>query len=60
MRGLGGATQVIEIAADGMHTTRATARTYRLVGERWQLVHKGMPARLGWAGLSLSGTPSFR
>lgn len=52
MRGLGGATQVIEIAADGMHTTRATARTYRLVGERWQLVHKGMPARLGWAGLS--------
>jgi L,D-peptidoglycan transpeptidase YkuD (ErfK/YbiS/YcfS/YnhG family) len=52
MRGLGGATQVIEIAASGMHTTRATARTYRRVGERWRLVHRAMPARLGWAGLS--------
>jgi L,D-peptidoglycan transpeptidase YkuD (ErfK/YbiS/YcfS/YnhG family) len=52
MRGLGGATQVIEVAAGGMHTNRATARTYRLVGGRWRLVHKGMPARLGWAGLS--------
>jgi L,D-peptidoglycan transpeptidase YkuD (ErfK/YbiS/YcfS/YnhG family) len=52
MRGLGGATQVIEIAADGIHTTHATARTYRLVGERWRFVHKAMPARLGWGGLS--------
>jgi L,D-peptidoglycan transpeptidase YkuD (ErfK/YbiS/YcfS/YnhG family) len=52
MRGLGGATQVIEIAASGMHTTHATARTYRLDGERWRLVHEAMPARLGWAGLS--------
>jgi L,D-peptidoglycan transpeptidase YkuD (ErfK/YbiS/YcfS/YnhG family) len=52
MRGLGGATQVIEIAANGMHTTHATARTYRRVEERWRLVHKAMPARLGRAGLS--------
>jgi L,D-peptidoglycan transpeptidase YkuD (ErfK/YbiS/YcfS/YnhG family) len=52
MRGLGGATQVIEIAANGMHTTHATARTYRFDGERWRLVHRAMPARLGWAGLS--------
>ena len=52
MRGLGGVTQVIEIASNGMDTTHATARTYQLVGERWRLVHKGMPARLGRAGLS--------
>ncbi len=52
MRGFGGATQVIEIASNGMRTTHATARTYRLDGEHWRLVHKGMPARLGWAGLS--------
>jgi L,D-peptidoglycan transpeptidase YkuD (ErfK/YbiS/YcfS/YnhG family) len=55
MRGLGGATQVIEISSDGMRTTHATARTYRLVGERWRLVRGGMPARLGWAGLSRPG-----
>jgi L,D-peptidoglycan transpeptidase YkuD (ErfK/YbiS/YcfS/YnhG family) len=55
MRGLGGATQVIEIASNGMRTTHATARTYRLVGERWRLVRGGMPARLGWAGLSRPG-----
>jgi L,D-peptidoglycan transpeptidase YkuD (ErfK/YbiS/YcfS/YnhG family) len=52
MRGLGGATQVIEVAAPGMHTTHATARTYRRVDEQWRLVHRAMPARLGWAGLS--------
>lgn len=52
MRGLGKATQVIEVAANGMRTTHATARTYRLDGERWRLVHKAMPARLGRAGLS--------
>jgi L,D-peptidoglycan transpeptidase YkuD (ErfK/YbiS/YcfS/YnhG family) len=52
MRGLGGATQVIEIASNGMRTTHATARTYRLDGSGWRLVHGGMPARLGWAGLS--------
>jgi L,D-peptidoglycan transpeptidase YkuD (ErfK/YbiS/YcfS/YnhG family) len=52
MGGLGGASQVIEIAADGTRTTHATARTYRRVGERWRLVHKAMPSRLGWAGLS--------
>jgi L,D-peptidoglycan transpeptidase YkuD (ErfK/YbiS/YcfS/YnhG family) len=52
MRGLGGATQVIEIASNRMDTTHATARTYELEGERWRLVHKAMPARLGRAGLS--------
>jgi L,D-peptidoglycan transpeptidase YkuD (ErfK/YbiS/YcfS/YnhG family) len=56
MRGLGGATQVIEIASNGMRTTHATARTYRLAGERWRLVHTAMPARLGWAGLSHATT----
>jgi L,D-peptidoglycan transpeptidase YkuD (ErfK/YbiS/YcfS/YnhG family) len=56
MRGLGGASQVIEVGANGMHTTHATARTYQRVGERWRLVHKGMPARLGWAGLSPAAT----
>jgi L,D-peptidoglycan transpeptidase YkuD (ErfK/YbiS/YcfS/YnhG family) len=52
MRGVGGATQVIEVAANGTLTTHATARTYRRVGERWQLVHRAMPARLGRSGLS--------
>jgi L,D-peptidoglycan transpeptidase YkuD (ErfK/YbiS/YcfS/YnhG family) len=52
MRGLGGATQVIEIGSAGMRTTHATARTYRLTWLGWRLVHKGMPARLGRAGLS--------
>jgi L,D-peptidoglycan transpeptidase YkuD (ErfK/YbiS/YcfS/YnhG family) len=52
MRGLGGVTQVIEIASNGMRTTHATARTYERVGRRWRLVRGGMPARLGWAGLS--------
>lgn len=56
MRGLGGAEQVIEIAANGMRTTRATARTYERVGERWRLVHKGMPARVGRNGLSHPAT----
>jgi L,D-peptidoglycan transpeptidase YkuD (ErfK/YbiS/YcfS/YnhG family) len=52
MRGLGGVTQVIEIATNGMRTTHATARTYEKVGERWRVVHRGMPARVGRAGLS--------
>jgi len=52
MRGLGGVSQVIEISASGMGTTRATARTYRLDGGRWRVVHKAIPARLGWGGLS--------
>ncbi|HVW48175.1 MAG TPA: L,D-transpeptidase family protein, partial [Solirubrobacterales bacterium] len=56
MRGLGGATQVIEISSHGMTTTHATARTYRKAGERWRVVHKAMPARLGWAGLSPART----
>lgn len=56
MRGLSGVTQVIEVASNGIGTTRATARTYRKVGERWRVVHNGMPARLGWAGLSHAAT----
>ena len=52
MRGLGGASQVIEIATNGMRTTRGSARTYERVGERWGLVHKAMPARVGRNGLS--------
>ncbi|HEX3359962.1 MAG TPA: L,D-transpeptidase family protein [Solirubrobacterales bacterium] len=56
MRGLGGVTQAIEIASNGMRTTRATARTYRKVGERWRVVHRAMPARLGWGGLSHAKT----
>lgn len=56
MRGLGGADQVIEIATNGMRTTRATARTYERVGERWRLVHRGMPARVGRNGLSHPAT----
>jgi L,D-peptidoglycan transpeptidase YkuD (ErfK/YbiS/YcfS/YnhG family) len=56
MRGLGAATQVIEIASDGMDTTHATARTYRLTDHGWRVVHRGMPARLGWGGLSHAAT----
>ena len=56
MRGLSGVSQVIEISADGMATTHATARTYRRVGKRWRVVHQAMPARLGWAGLSHAAT----
>jgi L,D-peptidoglycan transpeptidase YkuD (ErfK/YbiS/YcfS/YnhG family) len=52
MPGLGGATQVIEVASNGMRTTHATARTYRLDRGRWRVVHMAMPARLGWGGLS--------
>jgi L,D-peptidoglycan transpeptidase YkuD (ErfK/YbiS/YcfS/YnhG family) len=56
MRGLGSATQVIEISASGMGTTHATGRTYRKVGEGWRVVHGAMPARLGWGGLSHAAT----
>ncbi len=55
-KGMRGADQVIEIAANGMRTTHATARTYERVGERWRLVHKAMPARLGRNGLSHART----
>ncbi len=48
--------QVIEIASNGMDTTHATARTYRLVDHGWRVVHRGMPARLGWGGLSHAAT----
>jgi L,D-peptidoglycan transpeptidase YkuD (ErfK/YbiS/YcfS/YnhG family) len=56
MRGIGGVTQVIEIASNGMDTTHATARTYRLVDHGWRVVHRAMPARLGWGGLSHAAT----
>ncbi len=52
MRGLNAAEQVVEIATSGMHTTFATARTYRLEGAGWQIVRDGMPARVGFNGLS--------
>jgi L,D-peptidoglycan transpeptidase YkuD (ErfK/YbiS/YcfS/YnhG family) len=52
MRGLGSADRVIEIATRGMHTTHATARTYELHGSRWGMVRGGMPARIGYDGLS--------
>ena len=52
MRGLDRAQRVIVVAAGTMRTTRATARTYARAGERWRRVRRGMPARLGYAGLS--------
>jgi L,D-peptidoglycan transpeptidase YkuD (ErfK/YbiS/YcfS/YnhG family) len=52
MRGLGSADQVIEIATNGMRTTRATARTYRRDGARWRIARTAMPARVGVNGLS--------
>jgi L,D-peptidoglycan transpeptidase YkuD (ErfK/YbiS/YcfS/YnhG family) len=52
MRGLGSAERVIVIAAPGMSTTHATARTYRRVGRRWRVARRAMPARLGYNGLS--------
>ncbi len=56
MQGLGGATQVIEIASNGMGRTHATARTYGKGGERWRVVHRAMPAWLGWGGLAHAAT----
>ncbi|MGA8746877.1 MAG: L,D-transpeptidase family protein [Solirubrobacterales bacterium] len=53
MRGLGTARQVIEIGTTGMQTTYATASTYRLEGERWQIVRGAMEARIGYNGLSM-------
>lgn len=53
MRGLGSADRVIEISTTGLRTTHATARTYRRVdGERWKVVRRAMPARIGYNGLS--------
>jgi L,D-peptidoglycan transpeptidase YkuD (ErfK/YbiS/YcfS/YnhG family) len=51
MRGLGGAERVIVVAATGLKTTHATARTYEREGETWRRVRRAMPARLGHAGL---------
>jgi L,D-peptidoglycan transpeptidase YkuD (ErfK/YbiS/YcfS/YnhG family) len=52
--GLGTATQVIEVATNGIDTTHATVRTYERdrPGERWSLARPGMPARVGVDGLS--------
>jgi L,D-peptidoglycan transpeptidase YkuD (ErfK/YbiS/YcfS/YnhG family) len=52
MRGLGVARQVIEVATTGMQTTYATATTYRLEADHWQIVHGAMGARIGYNGLS--------
>jgi L,D-peptidoglycan transpeptidase YkuD (ErfK/YbiS/YcfS/YnhG family) len=52
MGGLGSAQRVIVIAASGMSTTHATARTYRRAGRRWRVARRAMPARLGYNGLS--------
>jgi L,D-peptidoglycan transpeptidase YkuD (ErfK/YbiS/YcfS/YnhG family) len=51
MRGLGDADRVIVVAASSLKTSRASARTYAREGERWRRVRRGMPARLGHAGL---------
>jgi L,D-peptidoglycan transpeptidase YkuD (ErfK/YbiS/YcfS/YnhG family) len=52
MRGLDGVHHVIVVAAPGMSTTRATARTYDRDPGGWKIVRKAMPARLGHNGLS--------
>jgi L,D-peptidoglycan transpeptidase YkuD (ErfK/YbiS/YcfS/YnhG family) len=52
MRGLGSAQRIVEIATRSMRTTHATARTYRLEGADWKIVRRGMPARVGYNGLS--------
>jgi L,D-peptidoglycan transpeptidase YkuD (ErfK/YbiS/YcfS/YnhG family) len=52
MRGLGSADRVIEISTTAMSTTHATARTYRLAGDRWRIVRRAMSARVGVNGLS--------
>ena len=51
MRGLGQASRVVVVSASSLHATRATARTYERSGGGWRLVRRGMPARLGFAGL---------
>jgi L,D-peptidoglycan transpeptidase YkuD (ErfK/YbiS/YcfS/YnhG family) len=52
--GLGTATQVVEVATNGMETTHATVRTYERdrPGERWALARPAMPGRVGFDGLS--------
>jgi L,D-peptidoglycan transpeptidase YkuD (ErfK/YbiS/YcfS/YnhG family) len=52
MRGLGGATRVLVVAANGTQDTTATARTYAKSGGRWRTVRRAMPAYLGFGGLS--------
>jgi L,D-peptidoglycan transpeptidase YkuD (ErfK/YbiS/YcfS/YnhG family) len=52
IRGLDGASQVIVVAASGMRTTHATARTYERIGGGWQIKRRAMPARVGVNGLS--------
>jgi len=53
LRGLGATQQVIEISTNEMGTTYATARTYKRGEAGWQHVRGGMPARIGYNGLSL-------
>ena len=50
--GLKGTDRVIVVSANGMRTTRATARTYERDGKRWRIARTAMPARLGYNGLS--------
>ena len=58
MRGLGGATRAVVVAANATRDTTATARTYaRAAGGRWRVVRNAMPARLGSGGL---GEPAAR
>lgn len=52
MRGLGGVERLVEVSTSRMRTTHANARTYRLQGARWRLARGGMPARIGYNGLS--------
>jgi L,D-peptidoglycan transpeptidase YkuD (ErfK/YbiS/YcfS/YnhG family) len=52
MRGLGGATRVIVVAANSTKDTTATVRTYARAGGRWHSVRNAMPAYLGFGGLS--------
>jgi L,D-peptidoglycan transpeptidase YkuD (ErfK/YbiS/YcfS/YnhG family) len=53
MRGTADATQVIEIATNGMASTTGTARTYeRAEGGAWKIVRRAMPAYVGVHGLS--------
>ena len=52
MRGLGGATRVVVVAANRTKDTTATARTYIRRDARWRTVRKAMPAYLGFGGLS--------
>ena len=53
MRGLGGATRVVIVAANATSDTTATARTYARAGGTWRVVRRAMPAHIGRGGLSV-------